>query len=84
MPKPLFAIPNSDYALTVTIPCNVVDSASYDVVVAFGVLRTLCIPDSYASAHIARCYVESTGAEPCNCSLCGMLCVLLRDLRMIN
>jgi hypothetical protein len=49
----LFAVPNSNDALAVSIPCDVVYAASYDVVFSFRVLGSLGIPDSDTAADIS-------------------------------
>ncbi len=72
----LFAVADSDNTLAVSIPCDVVYAAGYDVVFSFRVLRSLRVPDSYAAADIARCYVEAGRGETSYCCLGSVLSIL--------
>lgn len=84
MSKPLFAVTNRNDPLTITIPRNIIYSASNDVILSFRVLSTNAIPYPDATRDIAGCYVEAGGREPCYCGLSGMLRVLLGDCRVVD
>ena len=75
----LFTVADSDDPLAVSIPCDVVDTSSDDVVFAFCGFRSDRVPDSHRARHIAGCDVEAAGGEACYCCLCCVCRVLLRD-----
>jgi len=76
MAEPLPAISNSDDALAVTVPGNVVDPSGDDLVLAFCGTFPYTIPDLDVARSISACNVEARRTEPGNGGVCGMIDIL--------
>jgi len=76
MTESLPAISNSDDALTVTIPGNVIDPSGDDLVFALCGTLPYTIPDLDVTRSISACNVKARRTEPGNGGVCGMIDVL--------
>jgi len=61
MAEALFSVTNSDDTLAVTVPGDVVDAACDDVVLAFGILCAMCVPDTDAASDVSTSDVVAGG-----------------------
>ena len=61
MAEALFAIAHRDDALAVAVPCDVVDAAGDDVVLAFGCAVAFAVPDADGAGDIAAGDIETGG-----------------------
>jgi len=75
--KALFTVSHSNDTLAVTVPGYVIDAACDDVVLAFGVLRAVCVPDTDTPCNVPTGDVVAGGREASDGSLGGVLGVLL-------
>ena len=61
MSKPFSAVSNSNYALRVSIPGDIVDSASNDGIFTFCSPFAYSVPYSYCARHISTSNIVSAG-----------------------
>lgn len=76
MAKALFAITDSDDALRVAIPANVIDAARDDVIFSLCVDSLDSVPDTNSAGHVTGRNVEARGRESGNGGTGGMAGVL--------
>ncbi|KAG9954501.1 tricorn protease domain 2-containing protein, partial [Aureobasidium melanogenum] len=72
----LFTVSHSDDALRISVPSDVIDSASNDMIFSLGCALTLAIPHTHGTGHITTGYVEATGGETSDSGLRDMFGVL--------
>jgi hypothetical protein len=77
VPEAFSAITDSDYALRVSIPGDVIDTASDDTVFSFCSPFAYSIPYSYCARHISASNIVTAWREPGYSRLLRMLNILL-------
>lgn len=80
----LAAIADSDDALRVAVPGNVVDAAGNDVVLALGVDGLNGVPDTNGAGDITGSDVEARGGEAGYSGVGGVACVLFTLGRIVD
>lgn len=83
MAETFLAVSDSNDALAVAIPCDIVDAASDDVILALGSAFTLTVPDADGAGGVTTSYVKARGRKTRNCRLCRVLSVLGTDFGMV-
>ncbi len=77
MAEALFTVSDSNDSLAVTVPGYVIDAPCNDVVLSFGILRAVCVPNTDTACSISTGDIVAGGREASDGGLGGVLGVLL-------